>query len=282
MRNAIPILLLLLFSMTTASCASKLKTTSISYQSIRTTFTQPKEMPEGAEIWVQYSIDDEGVIHPVVLNCTDEIMIIDQTKSFFVNSTGTSISYYDPTVRTTTVTDLSQGSKGASVNLGAIGGALGIGGVVGDILGGVNVGGSSTSGQSVANSTYTMDTPQVSLAPHGSLAMSKEFKVIGIGKDPLSTTFLERNENQSDVRFSVCISYSLDKGETFKKIVTDFFVNSRIIENVTNSKTINSTLSSIFRQKTDAIYEPWWMLYFKNNADFAHDTYISGRLYDYQ
>lgn len=65
-------------------------------------------------------------------------MTIDQTKSFFVDSNGKSYSYYDPTVRTSTVTDITSSASGVSVNLGSIAQGLGIGlattfiGMVGD------------------------------------------------------------------------------------------------------------------------------------------------------
>lgn len=129
-----------------SSCGTKLVTTAVAYQSVRTTFTQPSEIPQEAKIAVCYDIDEDGKLNAVVFNRTSEIMIIDQTKSFFVNSDGQSTSYFDPTVRTTSQTDMSSATKGASVNLGAVGNALGIGGPLGSLLGGINVGGSSLEG----------------------------------------------------------------------------------------------------------------------------------------
>ena len=115
-----------------ASCgSSKLSTNSVGYQSVRTTHAQPSQtspIPDDAKIAVAYSIGGDGALTAIVYNRTSEIMTIDQTKSFFVNSDGTSVSYYDPTVRTTSVTDMSSVTKGGSVNLGSITGALGIGG----------------------------------------------------------------------------------------------------------------------------------------------------------
>ena len=173
--------------MALASCGSqKLTTSSVGYQSIRTKHAQPttsSPIPEEAKIAVAYTISEEGELTAIVYNRTSEIMTIDQTMSFFVNSDGMSTSYYDPTVRTTSVTDMSSTTKGASVNLGAIAGALGVGGTIGQLASGVNVGGSGTNGSATTNTTYIADQPRVSLAPHSNGAMSKTFSIKGIGSN---------------------------------------------------------------------------------------------------
>ncbi len=272
-----------------ASCSStKLTTTSVAYQSITTKHAQPTQafpIPEDAKIAVAYMISDEGDLTAVVYNRTSEIMTIDQTMSFFVNSDGTSTSYYDPTVRTTSTTDLSSTSKGASVNLGSIAGAFGIGGVVGQLANGINVGGSGTSGQSLTNTTYVADQPRISLSPKSNGAMSKVFKVAGIGKASLkqsSGTFPMLSEKESYCRFSVCISYSVDGGNTFDKIVTDFYADSKVVVPVVRHGFVNEALRQVYTAKPDALKEPWWMLYFVNNVDLGNDCKVQGVLYDYQ
>lgn len=272
---------------TLASCGTKLVTTSVAYQSVRTTFTQSEKVPDEAKIAVCYDISSDGELTVIVFNRTSEIMVIDQTKSFFVNSDGQSTSYFDPTVRTTSTTDLSSSSKGATVNLGSIGGALGIGGPLQGLLNGINVGGSSTNGQSVTNSTYIADLPQVSLAPHSNGAMSKVFSVSGLGRPSLKSTgeisISDTPRETSDVKFSVCISYSLDNGTTFDKIVTDFYANSLIVRKVKDTKTIDATLKSVYHAKPDLLYEPWWILYFPNNSDETSlNTRCQGLIYDFQ
>ena len=104
-----------------------------------------------AKIAIAYNISKDGELTAIVYNRTSEIMTIDQTKSFFVNSDGKSISYYDPTVRTTSTTNIDSHTKGATINLGSVAGALGIGGPIGQIAGGINLGGSGTSGIEAAN-----------------------------------------------------------------------------------------------------------------------------------
>ena len=93
-------LLLVLFGLAgvlLTSCSGyKLTVSHVGYQSVRTTFRQPTEIPDDAEILVVYDISQHGEIVPVVMNRTSEIMILDQTMSFFVNTNGQSTSYYDP------------------------------------------------------------------------------------------------------------------------------------------------------------------------------------------
>ena len=267
-----------------ASCSSsKLVTTAVAYQSVRTEQYKP-EIPDDAKIVVGYSISSGGSITAVVRNLTNEIMIIDQTKSFFVDTDGRSISYYDPTVRTTSNTTMASSSTGASVNLGAIAGAIGIGGAIGRVLGGVNVGGSNTAGASTTNTTYFADQPHISLAPKSHGAMSKVFPISGIGEPSLqnaSETYASFTSDNSIRKFSVCISYSIDGGETFEKIVTPFYLNSIMICPVKQHGIVNEALRTILSKKPDAIYEPWWLLYSCSNLSI-NDNICQGILTDYQ
>ena len=151
-----------------SSCTTKLKITDVAYQSIRKVEKADANSravtPEtGAVIAVSPVIDDCGNAKLVVRNLSDKIMVIDRTKSFFIDYSGQSTMYYDPTIRTSTLT--TSGTEGATVNLGAIGSALGIGGAVGTALSGINVGGSNTSG--VSKTTYSIDQPVVSIGPNG-------------------------------------------------------------------------------------------------------------------
>lgn len=292
-----------------ASCSSvKLATTGVIYQSVRTD-NYKGEIPQDAKIAVLYSISGDGHITPIVVNKTDNIMIIDQTMSFFVNSDGNSTSYYDPTIKTTSKTDIASGTSGASVNLGAVAGAFGIGGAIGAALGGINVGGSETSGTSTTNTTYFADQPRISLSPRSRGAMSKSFNISNVGFTPRSNaiisnllaqstkklepiatnnsrqSFFAKTRTESPIQFSICISYSLDNGETFEKIVTDFYVNAQIAEAITQKGRVNEALRKIFQHKPDAINEQWWVLHFSNNlpsANNIYDTEAQGLLYDYQ
>lgn len=257
-----------------ASCSTiKDKTYCVTYQSVRMKYAQPtpeNPIPEEAKIAVGYTISPDGKLTALVYNRTDEIMTIDQTLSFFVNSDGKSTSYYDPTVRTTSTTDLSSSTKGASVNLGAIAGAFGIGGALGQIANGINVGGSGTSGQSVTEATYVSDQPRVSLAPRSNAAMSKVFDVAGLAspaEDNREIALPQLTQQESPCRFSVCITYSFDGGETFDKLVTDFYVESYINVPLKSEGMVNDALKTVTHSKPDLYSTPWWRIWFRDRYE---------------
>ena len=263
-------------------------TESILYQSVRTRHAQPSTanpIPQEAKIAVAYTISRKGELTAIVYNRTSEILVIDQTKSFFVNSDGRSTSYYDPTVRTTSTTNMSSLTKGASVNLGAIASAFRIGGVVGQLANGINVGGSGTNGTAVTNTTYISDLPQVSIAPYGNGAMSKVFTVYGLTEKgiPLSMNAVPSlAEEQSHCKFSVCITYSFDEGKTFDKIVTNFYANSNLFVPVSSGRQVNNALRQLYSTKSDAVNERLWILNFDTTSGKEENLGISfGVLYDY-
>ena len=269
-----------------SSCnTAKLYTTKIAYQSIRTT-EYHESTPEEAQIVVGYGFTGTGKLVVTVHNRTDEVMIIDQTRSFFVDTDGKSYSYYDPTIKTKTITDISSSTSGASVNLGSVAGLFGVGGMLGRALSGVNVGGSDTYGQSVSNTTYIADYPQYSLGPKGVGILNKYYPVTHVGSTYLKQEerpFNVSTENDSPYRFSVCITYSLDGGTTYEKLITDFYVNSQIIESVNEYGRVNKALRQLYIDKPDALYEPCWILYFVSNvSDKAVDVKSKGILLDYK
>lgn len=266
-RNVI-LLTAIALCLSMASCTPVRNVSRISYQSIRTTFAQPDKehpIPEEAEIVLMYDISDKGDINVIVYNKTDEIMTIDQTKSFFVSSNGKSQSYFDPVVKTISQTNISTTTGGVSVNLGSVAKSLGVGGAAGTLLSGVNVGGSTTGGTSVTEVTQVADQPTVDIAPKSYAAMSKTFNEPKIGRDVTSTK-LEMTEKDSHCKFSFCITYSVDGGDNYKKLVTDFYSNSRIVVPVSKNEELNNTLREIYKMKPDAIYEPFWQLMFDDNT----------------
>lgn len=101
---------------------------------------------------IQYT--SEGGV--TIINKSDSIMYIDMAESYYVNN-GTSQQLYTNSV----TTNFSSGSLGATVNLGSVTNALGVGGVVGTLAQGVNVGGSNTSG----SSTQVFEERYVSIPP---------------------------------------------------------------------------------------------------------------------
>ena len=96
-------------------------------------------------------------------NKSDRTVYVDLGNSFFVRM-GKSICYYVPSSTTST----SSSSSGAGVNLGSVANALGIGGTVGQLAGGVNVGGGSTNG----GSTTTYAQRIISIPPKANYDLS--------------------------------------------------------------------------------------------------------------
>lgn len=281
------------------SCSSgKLIVSSVGYQSIRTTFAQPKKIPDSAKIAVEYFINPQGELLAVVYNLSNDIITIDQTKSFLIDTNGQSLSYYDPTIKTTTSGSFNAETTSTSLNLGLISNIFGLGGPLGNILNSTTIGSASTNGIFQSNTVTISDMPQVRIGPRGNMAMSKQFKIAGVGKGQFNTgsnNFINCKSNNSPLRFSVCISYSLEDAP-MNKLVTDFYVNSSILESCSTGK-VSDSFSRIYSAKTDALVEPSYIFVINTNlptkpvenfygdiinTDCIYDSYVHGSLIDYQ
>ena len=267
-----------------ACTSGKLTTYGVGYQSVRTEFARPVSIPDDAKIEVIYYISEKGEITPVIFNKTDDILTIDQTKSFFINPNGVSRSYYDPTLRVSSTGNYNSNTSGAAFNWGAVAGALGIGGPLGSLMGGLTSMNSATNGVSNTYSEYLKDEPMVSIGPRGSGAVSKNFEIGGIGKDALKSTksgVIDMNQQSSPVKFSICITYSLDGGNTFEKLITNFYMNSSFSTVVKNGN-INDGFRQIYIKKPDALAEYWFLIHINNNMKIGYNTYTQGFLIDYK
>lgn len=262
----------------------------IHYTSIRPVAPRNPADGKDAKIKVAYYVDSNGVLTGYVYNNTDDILILDQTKSFFVNSDGTSLSYYDPTVHTTSSTDLSSGTRGASVNLGAVGGALGIGGALGSILNGVNVGGSSTNGNMTTNTTYKADMPLINIGPKGNVELSKKYVVKNLAGlsnnarwDDIYIKNFEDNPSSSPIKYGITLTYSTDGGKTFERISTDFYVNSIVSIPIVEQGKINDAMRKLYTIKPDAPCETWYNGKFVTvKPDYADEFSVTGFYWDYK
>lgn len=248
----------------TTSCET-LKTDCLHYQSVRKTYRY--DNTSNASIEVAAVLYGDGRLGVGIQNKTDEIMTIDMVKSFVVNTSGKSLSFYDPTVRVESTTTTSSQSTGGSVNLGAVAGALGIGGVAGALANGINVGGSNTDGVSNTSTTYMSDMPQVSLAPHGTGAMPKVFNVGSINQPGgINTPYREFSREEAK-KFALVILWSIDGGKTFEKYEQWYYINADFTVPVRNHGRLNAALREIMTKKPDCLNEPWWVIYTQNNQD---------------
>ena len=112
----------------------------------------------------------KGVLNPaiqfVIRNKSNQTLYIDLANTFYVNM-GQSQTFYIPSSTTTSKTS----SGGASVNLGAVTGALGIGGAANTLANGVNVGGGSSN--TTTNTTYSQRI--IALAPMSSISLAPKY-----------------------------------------------------------------------------------------------------------
>lgn len=287
-------------SLLLCGCTSgKLSVSSVAYQSVRTDFAQPQSIAQDAKIAVEYFFNSDGKMQPVVYNLTSEILTLDQTKSFVIMPDGSSVSYYDPTVHTSTTGTFSSETSGASFNLGGITNALGIGGALGALASATTLGESQTEGIIRQNTVSITDQPLVHIGPKGCVAMSKAYKIQGVGSSA------KRGENIIDispnsktaVKFSVCVTYSLDDGANYEKLVTNFYVSSHISIPINNKK-VSKAFYRIYELKPDALAENMYLFIMPNSItnrtinemDDLHfistgnvyDTYIHGSLIDFQ
>lgn len=112
---------------------------------------------------------DVGLGTPIIIftitNRTDRTLYLDLGNTFLTVG-GHSQAYYTPGAQSMTTTK----SKGASVNLGAVAGAMGIGGAVGTLASGINVGG----GNSTNSSNVVFNQRVVAVAPFSKLPLSQQ------------------------------------------------------------------------------------------------------------
>lgn len=242
----------------------------------------PTDIPKEATIIVYYEIDANGYVDVKVKNNTDKLMVIDRTQSFFNNLGHVAETYYDPVMRTETTAITSGTSSGASVNLGAMARAAGIGGAAGAAMSGVNVGGSTSNAVTNTSTTYYVDQPRMSIPPHGTASMGRLFCINGISDNSIISNYIVKNymtpkedsfirsvteqeyffasANESNVGCNICIAYSTDDGQHFETILNDIYRNCIYIIPVSQPSRANAAIRTLYQKKPDALFEPWYRL----------------------
>lgn len=117
--------------------------------------TENKSLFEDDNVKVMI-VMDSGKAKFAVYNKTSQVLFIDKANSFAYTN-GQPQTLFTNAAYTTGKTT----GKGASVNMGSVANAMGIGGAAGTLLGGVNVGG----GSSVTNSTTVFEQRIIAIAP---------------------------------------------------------------------------------------------------------------------
>lgn len=280
-----PFLLFLMVSGWLSSCETTyLGVTGVAYQSLQSANgnLRAEDVPMDATIITHCIVDEKGKLTVLVQNNSDQVMTIDRTKTFFRNQSGNSTPYYDPTVRTSTQSTTTGKETGGSVNLGAIAGAVGIGGMLGTALNGVNVGGSNSNAVTNSNTTYYIDQPTLSIAPHGRAELGRTFDIEGVGRVFMSEAIAQAPQSLANsfaptrtyAACNVCVSYSVDGGRTFDTCITDIFANTLLVGKVAQTGRVNDALRYIYLNKADCLREPWHLLYFSGAG--VHDQQFTG------
>jgi len=266
------------------SCGSSNNIVSygVGYQAVRLKTPPTPESVQNAKISVTYTIDADGNLNSLVSNLTDDVMTIDQTRSFLIEADGRSTTYYDPTVRTTTVGNFEANTTSTIVNVGDVAWAVGIDYDAHDVF----AGRSKTTGQLIANSTQVADLPQVTIGPRGHAYLSRTFKVDGVGEDALrqspAVVVQAEEYEQSPVRFKIYISYSFDDGKSYEKLESDMYVSTQIKRELGSYGRVNESVREILKAKPDAVREGWWTIAVSSNVPDAYDRYSQGFITDYR
>lgn len=276
--------------MIATSCyTEKLCISSISYQSIREKVPLSKEMPDNANIMAVYTISPRGELQVYIKNLSQKIMTIDRTKSFVINSDGTSLAFYDPNIKTNTSAKVSSTTTSSSTTFtpGPVANILGLGGLAGGILNGISNTNSEhrMAGEVIANSVTLIDQPKISIAPKGQINMSKIVQLNGVG-----SFFLEelanQNRQQSDIvlnvspndvsasTFSIVISYSIDNENTYLMLTSEFYTDTLLQLHVNESRQTNNVLRNIISHPTYST-SSWNIIYF-NTGDCkeSYNSYV--------
>lgn len=188
-----------------------------------------------------------------IINHTDSTMTIDKTQSFVNNST-----IYDPEI--TVKSSSSYSSKGSSLNVGALTGALGLRGPLQGLLSGVSVG--KSDGLSNTTTIYDADAPIVHIPPHGRITFDRTFYIVW--------------------PFSVCIAYSTNRGHSYKNLITKYIKTDMMLYDVPQEGrkfNLNQGLRNMLSHKPDLLLEDNFIIH-ATWTDLG--TISKNILYDYQ
>lgn len=209
-KNIIKIFVCIVAAFGLSSC-SHLRVVSYNLQSL-----DDKGVATKQNMTVKY--EDFNVIYDVYGGCriqnnTNKTMYVDLGESYVVKD-GLAQRIYSNSV----ITDTKSNSDGSSVNLGAITGALGIGGFVGNVASGINVGGGTSKGKSV----QTMEERYISIPPQST-------RIVKFTKFVLSDELPSGRGEHNLVKFDACehlLTYTFDpEGKNFHMIRNELYIN---------------------------------------------------------
>ncbi len=205
------------------------------------------------------------VITVIIRNKTNKTIFLDLGNTFFIRGEQAE-PYYIPTA----TSEYGGSTTGASVNLGAVAGAMGIGGAAGILANGINVGGASTKGtQTTVYSQRVISIPPMSskkLEPQLLFPINNNvFPMIVSHNDyqNLATTFISDllagdiihwNAQNSPIRFSFFLSYAYDEQcINVKTMKTDMYITDMYCM----CKKDGQDISGSFKKTMDYYFNNW-------------------------
>ena len=218
------------------------KNIEISLASLRT------NEAEASHAYLSYSHTRNGTpsycaIAVTVKNRTGQTLYLDLGNTFFLRN-GSPFPYYVPSATQTTAST----TTGASVNMGAVAGALGVGGRVGALANGVNVGGANTNSTSVitysqrvipipAHSSKTLDlqllfpeilskiygAKYIHLTKHRLHCLFEKGERISLGEERVF------DESNSPIQWGIHITYADDESISTPNSLSASFYTSKMI-----------------------------------------------------
>lgn len=136
----------------------------------------------------------------IIKNKTDKVIFIDVANSFRIFPNGNAESFFNGL----SITKSSGSSGGSSLNLGAVAGALGIGGFAGTLASGIGIGGSKSSQTVITENESNI----ISIPPFGARAMPARIS--------LNTSRTKSISNYEIFDFSIEPSISTSDGKVEK------------------------------------------------------------------
>jgi len=138
-----------------------------------------------------------------VENISTKTVYVDLGNSFFIRN-GKASPYYTPSATSTTTGS----SGGASINLGSVASALGVGGIAGTLASGVNVGG----GKSSSSSTVTYAQRVVAIPPKSEIRL--EFQPYFLSNSSYWKFQTDRYTKNEEKIVTKSKGFDIDRGET--------------------------------------------------------------------
>lgn len=171
-----------------------------------------------------YDSDNHDSGNIKITNVTNSTIYLDLANSFEIYKSGDYYAFYDNKIKQIT----SGNSNGVGVNLGSVAGVLGVGGMLGTLSSGIDVGNSSQE----SSTEITCQERIISIPPHASYTLTKSnYSALGLWVDALlcKGEVIEYSEENSPKKIDYFFTYSKDlRFESYGTIKATIFLAKQI------------------------------------------------------